>query len=110
LGEVKNPGVYYNYNKSITILDALGMANGTTDDASVRKVLVIRSTDSGNKSYRLDLTEKSMMSSEAFYLLPNDVLYIEPDKYKNHNINTTAFSLVLTAISTTILILSYVNK
>src|SRR5665648_995010 len=74
LGEVKNPGVYYNYNKSMTILDALGLA-------SVKKVLVVRTTATGSKSYRLDLTEKRMMTSDAFYLLPNDVLYIEPDKY-----------------------------
>ena len=54
LGEVRNPGVYYNYDKSITILDALGMANGTTDDASIRNVLVLRTTANGKKSYRLD--------------------------------------------------------
>jgi len=110
LGEVRNPGVYYNYDKSITILDALGMANGTTDDASIRNVLVLRTTANGKKSYRLDLTGKNIMTSEAFFLLPNDVLYIEPDKYKNHNINTTVFSLSLAAISTTILILSYIHK
>ena len=110
LGEVRNPGVYYNYNKSITILEALGLANGTTEFASIRKVLVLRNTAMGNKSYRVDLTQKKMMASEAFYLLPNDVLYVEPDKYKNQGLNTTVFSLTLAAISTTILILSYLNK
>lgn len=110
LGEVKNPGLYYNYNKSITILDALGMAGGTTDNATVKKLLVIRTTSSGNKSYRIDLTGKKIMTSEAFYLLPNDVLYVEPDKYKNFPLNSTIFSITLAAISTTILILSYINK
>jgi len=110
LGEVRNPGVYYNYSKSMTILDALGLANGTTDFASIKKVLVVRTISSGSKSYRLDLTEKKMMSSEAFYLLPNDVLYIEPDKYKNNTLNDAKFSLLLSALSTTILILSYINK
>ena len=110
LGEVKNPGVYYNYNKSITILDALGLANGTTDFASIKKVLVLRTTATGNKSYRLDLTKKKILASEGYYLLPNDVLYIEPDRYINHNVNTTLFSMTLAAISTTILILSYINK
>ena len=109
LGEVRNPGVYYNYSKSITILDALGLANGTTDFASVKNVLVLRTTASGRKSYRLDLTAKKMLTSEAFYLLPNDVLYIEPDIYKNHSLNTTVFSMALAAISTTILILSYLK-
>ena len=110
LGEVKNPGVYHNYNKSITILEALGLANGTTEYASIKKVLVLRPTANGNKSYRLDLTQKKMMSSEAFYLLPNDVVYIEPDKYINSNLNNSKFSLALAAISTTILILSYIHK
>lgn len=110
LGEVRSPGVYYNYDKSITILEALGMANGTTQFASIRKALVVRTTATGNKSYRLDLTGKSVMASEAFYLLPNDVLYIEPDKYINQGLNTTVFSMALAAVSTTILILSYINK
>lgn len=110
LGEVKNPGVYFNYNKNITILEALGLANGTTEFAGLKQVLVIRTTESGNKSYRLDLTSKKIMASEAFYLLPNDVLYIEPDNYKNHTINTTGFSLTLAVLSTTVLILSYITK
>lgn len=110
LGEVRSPGVYHNYNKNITILEALGMANGTTEFASIRKVLVLRSTSTGNKSFRLDLTGKKVMASEAFYLLPNDVLYIEPDKYINQSLNTTVFSTALAAISTTILILSYINN
>jgi len=110
LGEVRNPGVYFNYNKSITILDALGLANGTTEFASIKKILVIRPNENGSKSFRLDLTGKKMMASEAFYLLPNDILYIEPDRYKNNTINTSKFSMALAAISTTVLILSYINK
>lgn len=110
LGEVRNPGVYYNYNKSLTILDALGLANGTTDNATVRKLLVIRTTSNGSKSFRLDLTEKKTMSSEAFYLLPNDVLYVDPDKYKNLPLNSTLFTITLSAITSTILVLSYLKK
>jgi len=110
LGEVKNPGVYYNYDKSITILEALGLANGTTDYASIKKVLVLRNTPSGSMSYRLDLRVSSTMTSEAFYLLPNDVLYVEPDKYKNNYINTSVFSITLAAFTTAVLILSYINK
>ena len=86
------------------------MANGTTDNASVRKLLVIRTTNTGSKSYRLDLTEKKMMTSEAFYLLPNDVLYVDPDKYKNLPLNSTLFTITLSAVTSTILVLSYLKK
>jgi polysaccharide export outer membrane protein len=110
LGEVRNPGVYHNYNKYITVLEAISMANGLSDYASVRNVLVIRATPSGDKSYRLDLTRKEVLSSEAYYLLPNDVVYIEPDKYKNFGLNSTVYSMALSAITTSILILTYINK
>jgi polysaccharide biosynthesis/export protein len=109
LGEVRTPGVYFNYNKSITILEAISLANGTTDYASIRKVLVIRHTGKGDKSYRLDMTKKEMLTSEAFYLLPNDVVYIEPDRYKNFQLNTTVYSMALSTIATTVLILTYLK-
>lgn len=110
LGEVRNPGVFYNYNKNITILEALGLANGTTDDANLKKILVIRSTGATKKSFRLDLTGKKVIASDAYYLLPNDVLYIEPDRYKNTALNSTIFSLSLAAISSTILVLNYLQN
>jgi polysaccharide biosynthesis/export protein len=110
LGEVRTPGVYYNYNKNITILEAISMANGTTDYASIRKVLVIRHTAKGDKSFRLDMTKKEIFTSEAFFLLPNDVVYIEPDKYKNFSLNTTVYAIALSTITTSILILTYLNK
>ncbi len=109
LGEVKNPGVYYNYDKSITVLDALGLANGTTEFASIKSVLVLRNTPSGKKSYRLDLRTGKSLNSEIFYLLPNDILYVEPDRYKNNALNTSLLSITLAAITTTILILSYIK-
>jgi polysaccharide biosynthesis/export protein len=110
LGEVRNPGTYHNYNKTLTILEALSMANGTTDIATVRNVLVVRPTENGNKSFRVDLTGKNAMKSEAYYLMPNDVVYVGPDRYKNFPLNSTAFSLTLSAITTTILLLTYIHK
>jgi len=71
-GEVRNPNVYYNYNNSITIMEALAMANGNTDFASIKKVMVIRQIPQGEKTYMLDLSSKNAYLSEAFYLQPND--------------------------------------
>lgn len=110
LGEVRNPGVYHNYNKYLSVLEAISMANGMSDYASLKNVLVLRSTPNGDKSYRLDLTRKEVLTSEAFYLLPNDILYLEPDKYKNFSLNSTVYAMALSAITTSVLILTYLNK
>jgi len=105
LGEVRNPGDYYNYNNSITVLQALAMANGNTDFATIKKVMVVRPLPEGNKSYLLDLTSKDIYLSDAFYLQPNDYVIVQPDKNKFWAINGQAISLTLSSLS--ILLLTY---
>jgi polysaccharide export outer membrane protein len=51
-----------------------------------------------------------MLASEAYYLQPNDVVYVEPDNYKNFNLNATVYAMTLSAITTAILVLTYLNK
>ncbi len=104
MGEVRNPGTYYNYNKSFTIFEAVNMASGFTDNASISKVLVVRPTAQGSKSIRVNLTQKSVIGSEAYYLLPNDIVYVQADKYKNFNLNAQAWSMSLSAITTALLV------
>ncbi len=104
MGEVRNPGVYYNYSKSITIFEALSMASGITDFASIKRVLVMRPTSDGTKSYRLDLTKKDLISSTAYYLLPNDMVYVTPDSYKYFGTNSQLWSMSLSAVTTALLV------
>lgn len=105
LGEVRNPGDYYNYNNSISVLQAIAMANGNTDYSTIKKVMVVRPLPDGNKSYLLDLTTKDMYLSDAFYLEPNDYVIVQPDKNKFWQINGQAISIYLSSIS--ILLVTY---
>jgi len=66
VGEVKAPGVYYNYNSFITIFDAIGLAQGTTDFAKLQDVLVLRNTATGAKTYSLNLNSKSSLELGSF--------------------------------------------
>ncbi|MBN2166756.1 MAG: polysaccharide biosynthesis/export family protein [Marinilabiliaceae bacterium] len=104
MGEVKKPGVYYNYNNFMTVLEALSMANGETDYSTIKNVMVIRSSDEGSKAYRIDLTKKDFINSQAYFLQPNDVVYIEPDRYKSLKINMPVYTLIMSTISTLVLI------
>jgi polysaccharide export outer membrane protein len=108
LGEVTNPGIYYNYNTSLTVLEAVGMATGINNFAKITTVLVVRPTENGSESYRLNFNEKEMMLSEAFYLQPNDVLYVEPDKFKNVQLNATTYSLFLSSITAILAVVAIV--
>jgi polysaccharide export outer membrane protein len=107
-GEVRDPGDYYNYNNSITVLEALALANGNTDFATIKKIMVVRPVPEGRKTFMLDLSSKSVYLSEAFYLQPNDFVIVPPDKYKNFQLNSQAYSLVLSSLSVLIAVLGFV--
>ena len=103
-GEVKNPGVYYSYNERVNILEAISMANGVTDNAKLSKSLLIRENKNGTQTFNIDLTSKSLLTSEAYYLQPNDMIYIKPGKNKHVELNATSYSLLLTTVTTLLLV------
>lgn len=109
-GEVRSPGTYYNYNNSITVIEALALANGNTDFASIKTVMVVRPFLDGNKTYLLDLSTKNIYLSEAFYLQPNDYVIVQPDKYKNFQLNSQAYSLVFSSMSILLAVLGFVLR
>lgn len=109
-GEVRNPGAYYNYNNSITVMEALALASGNTDFASIKRVMVVRPVPDGKKTYLLDLSTKDSYLSEAFYLQPNDYVVVQPDKYKNFQLNSQAYSLLFSSFSVLIAVLGFVLK
>ncbi|RUT77888.1 polysaccharide biosynthesis/export family protein [Ancylomarina longa] len=110
MGEVTTPGVYYNYNSSLTVLEAISMANGITNYAKINRVLVMRSTDNQSKMFRIDLSNKSFLKSDAFFLQPNDVVYIEPARIKSTDMNSAVYSILLSTISTAVLITSLILR
>jgi polysaccharide biosynthesis/export protein len=109
IGEVTKPGSYQNYNNQLTVLEAISQAGDITTFGNRKKVMVIRSSAAGTKTIQLDLTNKAILRSEGFYLLPNDIVYVEPVKSKNFRNNIPTMSLTLGAISTFILVLNYLN-
>ncbi len=109
IGEVNQPGVYFNYNSEFTILDALSTAGGFTNFANLNEVKVIRPTANGDKVFVLDLQDESAISSEAFFTLPNDIITVSPAKNKNLPLKAPAITLVLAAASTALLLINVIE-
>lgn len=110
IGEVRQPGMYHNSNNQLTVMEAIGMAGDITDYGNRRKVLVLRPTKEGTNTYRLDLTSNKILTSDGYFLLPNDVVYIEPIKTKSLRMNFPAATLFFAAVTTTILVLNYIDN
>jgi polysaccharide export outer membrane protein len=109
LGEVKLPGVYYNYNNTFSITDAIAMANGNTDYADLSGVMVVRPTESGSQIFNVDLNNKAALSSDAYYLQPNDEVIVQPARNKNTQVTISTMALVLSTVTSIFLILNYIK-
>ena len=110
LGEVLKPATYIMPTEKVTVFDALGQAGDLTIYGRRENVLVIRDTvDNKKNMVHLNLTSKDIISSPYFYLQPNDVVYVEPNKSKaastdavrNRNITIVASVLSLLIVVAT---------
>jgi polysaccharide biosynthesis/export protein len=102
IGEVKNPGTYINYNNYLTVLEAIGRAGGIGDFGKRDRVLVVRPAEKGSKTYRLNLQDKAILNSDAYFLLPNDVVIVETQSHKVFNLNLPTFAFIITTVTSTI--------
>lgn len=109
LGEVKSPGVKTNLKDNLTIFEGIGLAGDLTDFAERTNVLLMRQTPEGVKTIRVNLQDKNILFSEAFYLVPNDMLVVEPRKGKLFTMNSPNISIYLSIISTTLLLFNYIR-
>ncbi len=113
IGEVRMPGSFVNYNDQLTVLEAIGRAGGIAETGTKEKILVIRPTGDQTITYHIDLQDKSLLSSPAYFLTPNDVVIVQPNPKKVFSVNLPTISFIIATItgtiSTTLLLINYFN-
>ncbi len=104
LGEVSRPGRYQTFNKSLTILEAIGIANDLTDFANREKIQITRTQDGITKTFTIDVTDANVLTSKLLYLKKGDLIIVPPLKvkvfkrYNAQNLSLTLSTLSLIAI------------
>ena len=109
LGEVRRPGTYTNYNKTLTVFQAIGKAGDLGENADKTKVKLLRKINDSLKVIPLDLTKIEIIASNAYILQPGDVVYVEPVKNKIFKQNIPLISLFFSSVTTLILVLNYLK-
>lgn len=113
LGEVNRPGQFQTSNGRLTLLEGLAMAGDMTIYGRRDNIKVIREDAQGERVvYTLNLNDKNVFNSPAFYLEQNDVVYVEPNqsranssKYgaaETYRISTLSVLISLATMATTI--------
>jgi len=107
LGEVARPGSFVMPSERVTVLEAISMAGDLTIRGVRQNVMLIREVEGKKTMHRLDLTQQDMLNSPYYYLVQNDVIYVEPNKSQinssklgaNTNVIISIASLLITVIS-----------
>lgn len=99
LGEVTKPGMYKVYQAQINLFEAISMAGNMTNFAKNNAVKIIRQTDNGSEIITVDMGQADILSSDYYYLKPNDIVYVEPLPIKQWGFTTFPYSTVLSVLS-----------
>jgi polysaccharide export outer membrane protein len=87
LGEVTRPTVVNVPSEKINMLEALGFAGDMTIFANRKNVLLIRE-EGGRRTFEvMNMNSNEIFSSPFFYLKPNDIIYVQPNKTKISNVS-----------------------
>ena len=112
IGEVAHPGEYKIYQDRINMFEALSLAGDMTDYSNRNQVQLIRQTKTGSKIHFLDLTSDKFLSSEYFYLMPNDIIYVSPLSLKRYGFTQFPYNTILAALTalTSLILVIYTVK
>jgi polysaccharide biosynthesis/export protein len=99
LGEVHSPGTFTIDKDQINIFQAIGLAGGFNEFSNIKKVKLVRQTLKGSDIFILDLSNKDILKSDYFYLMPSDILYIEPRTAKSFAFEKFPYGEIFSTVS-----------
>lgn len=107
LGEVQRPGVFSFTQDKINIYEALALGGGPTRYGNRNNIILIRQEGDKVMHHRLNLSDSRIASKDFYYVIPNDVIVVEPLKSISTSYVNNTYSTVLASITTLIAVLLF---
>jgi polysaccharide biosynthesis/export protein len=104
IGEVQRPGRYPIYKDRLNIFQALAMAGDLDIFSNRQKLQLIRQTPEGNVVKEFSVKDRTIIGSQFFYVMPNDVIYAPPMKGRFFQMSAFPYSVILSTITTFVLL------
>ena len=109
LGEVRNPQTFKVFQDKINLFEAFSKVGDITDFGNRKRVALIRQVKNQSKVQYLDLTSDKILTSDFYYLAPNDILYVAPLKVKQYGFSSFPYALIFSSITTIISLLTFIK-
>jgi len=93
VGEVEKPGVVKLDREKMTLFEAIAFSGDLTDSAVRDNIIIISShPKKGLQMRSVDLTNFTNMHYASLMLRPNDIVYVQPDGWKEFRIKSNNFT------------------
>ncbi|WP_111394414.1 polysaccharide biosynthesis/export family protein [Algoriphagus aquaeductus] len=113
LGEFNASGKFTILQNRVSIFEAIAFAGDLSRVAKRDQVLLVRQYPDGTQIHKINLLDRDLLSSEYYWLKPNDLIYAEPMKVKEIGAGGTlveTFTLITTSITAIALLLTLVQN
>jgi polysaccharide export outer membrane protein len=110
VGEFNHPGQYTIANDRSNIFEAIALAGDLSYNGNRKNVLIVRALNTGTKTIRVDLTKRELLSSQQYFLQPNDIVYVQPFKTTVFRLRVADYSIFLTLVTSTITAILLINN
>ena len=105
MGEVNRQGVYNFTQDKLNIYEAIGLGGGITRYGDRKNVILMRHEGEKVMHYKLNLSDSKIASKEYYYILPNDVIVVEPLSAVSSSYSNITYTTILQSVTTLISIL-----
>ena len=100
IGEVGSPGRYPLTKNRVNVFEALAMAGDLSEFSNRSKIQLIRPTPYGPVIKEFSLRDRSILDSEYYYVMPNDIIYAPPLKGRTFQMNSEIYTVILGVLNT----------
>jgi polysaccharide export outer membrane protein len=100
MGEVLNQGEHRFAPDKISIYEAIALAGGITRFGDRKKVMLMRWENDKINYHRLNLTDSKIANSEYYYILPGDIIVIEPLRQLSWSYQNNTYATILATLGT----------
>jgi len=107
LGEVARPGRYLLTKDRVNIFEVLAMAGDMSEFSNRQRVQLIRPSPYGPVIKEFSLADRNILSSEYYYVMPNDIVYTIPMQGRSFEINSSFWSLFLSTITSALGVIAF---
>ncbi len=113
LGEVNKPGVVKLDREKMTLFEAIAFSGDLTDNAVRDNIIIVSNKPGKGLTMRsVDLTNFKTMRYASLMLRPNDIVYVQPDGWKEFRVKSNNFTApfeTITKIAAPFVTLKYLS-